>query len=148
MGSIVHEDRAVGAPSGDPPNVARPGLRHLFIRDLIVEADIGVYPHEHLRRQAVRVNIDLAVVEASNSTVSASDDRLHGVVDYEPLVTTVRRLATERHTRLVETLAERVAAACLGHDDRVVSARVRIEKLEILGLGATVGVEIERRRTQ
>jgi dihydroneopterin aldolase len=44
---------------------------------------------------------------------------------------------------LVETRAEDVAAMCL-EDRRVLSARVRVEKLDILEDAQSVGVEIER----
>ena len=65
------------------------------------------------------------------------------MVCYENLTKGVRILASRDHVNLVETLAEDVAAMCLS-DDRVRSARVRIEKLDILNDAESVGVEIER----
>ena len=67
------------------------------------------------------------------------------MVDYEALIERVRRLVASRHVKLVETLAERVAALCL-EDPRVRSARVRVEKLDAIPDAAAVGVEIERIR--
>jgi dihydroneopterin aldolase len=46
--------------------------------------------------------------------------------------------------QLVETLAERLCEACL-EDKRVVSARVRVEKLDVFPDATSVGVEVERR---
>jgi 7,8-dihydroneopterin aldolase/epimerase/oxygenase len=46
----------------------------------------------------------------------------------------------------VETLAERIAEACF-RDRRVITARVRIEKLDVYADAESVGVEIERRRS-
>ena len=33
---------------------SRDGLRHVFLRDLVLPASIGVHPHEHAARQRVR----------------------------------------------------------------------------------------------
>jgi dihydroneopterin aldolase len=46
---------------------------------------------------------------------------------------------------LVETLAERIAEACLA-DPRIHLARIRVEKLDIFADAASAGVEIERRQ--
>ncbi|HJO96838.1 MAG TPA: dihydroneopterin aldolase, partial [Rhodospirillales bacterium] len=47
------------------------------------------------------------------------------------------------HVNLVETLAEKIAAACL-KDKSIRSLRVRVEKLDVFADAASVGVEIER----
>ena len=57
----------------------------------------------------------------------------------------VRAIVSARHVRLVETLAERIAICCLV-DERVVSARVRVEKLDVFPDAVSAGVEIERVR--
>ena len=117
------------------------GLRHVFVRDLVVQAEIGVHRHEKRRRQPVRINIDLAVKESSQPL----DDRVGNVVDYETLVEGVRALIEAGHINLVETLAEQIAGLAL-FDNRVLSARVRVEKLQVMKDAESVGVEIERRR--
>ena len=122
------------------------GLRHVFVRDLILPASIGIYPHEHAAKQRVRINIDLGVDdEAALSGLAVGPDELVRVVDYEKIVIRVRSIVAAGHTRLVETLAERIAEACLG-DGRVSSARVRVEKLDIFADALSAGVEIERTR--
>lgn len=117
------------------------GVRHVFVRDLVLQAEIGVHRHERRQRQPVRVNIDLTVEE----DLRPLEDRLENVVDYETLVDGVRTIVAAGHINLVETLAERIAGLALA-DARVVSTRVRVEKLEILPDAESVGVEIERRR--
>jgi dihydroneopterin aldolase len=57
----------------------------------------------------------------------------------------VRGLIGAGHVNLVETLAERIAEACL-HDLRVHAVRVRVEKLDVFPDAVSAGVEIERRR--
>lgn len=118
----------------------------MFIRDLVLNAQIGVYAHEQGRTQRVRVNLDLAVEDqqADNfSRPAVGVDDLKRVVDYDRIVKAVREMVTTGHVQLVETLAERVAELCL-QDARVHRAKVMIEKLDVFPDAASVGVEIER----
>ena len=130
--------------------LAQEGWRHVFVRDMVLPASIGVYPHEQSTPQRVRINLDLTVAEGpfgggGLSRGRVGRDDLGRVVDYEVIVHSVRRVVAAGHVMLVETLAERIAEVCL-HDTRVELARVRIEKLDVFDDLASVGVEIERRR--
>jgi dihydroneopterin aldolase len=134
----------------DSPRIASStrALRHVFLRDLVLSASIGVYPHEHAARQRVRINVDLGVEDDGARALSRARvgrDELSRVVDYEKIAATVRGIVAAGHVRLVETLAERIAEACLT-DPRVHLARIRVEKLDIFADAASAGVEIERRQ--
>ena len=121
--------------------------RRMFIRDLVLHASIGVHAHEHAAPQRVRINLNLTVTEdtpANLSRPAIGRDDLSRVVDYEQIVNRVRAIIAAGHVQLVETLAERIAEACLA-DPRVTLANVRVEKLDILADAASVGVEIDRR---
>jgi len=120
---------------------AAQAVRHVFIRDLLLDAHIGVFRHEEGRTQPIRINIDLTVTDAG----APQGDRLEDVVDYHQVVEAVKEMVGAGHVRLVETLAEMIAARCL-EDERVQVARVRIEKLAAIASAASVGVEIERVR--
>lgn len=120
---------------------AASGLRHVFVRDLDLMALIGIYEHEKTDPQRIIVNIDLSVREGEGPQ---GDDIGH-VVSYEIVVKKVEQIIAEGHINLVETLCEKIAAACL-RDKRVVAARVRVEKPDIIKNARSVGVEIERQR--
>jgi dihydroneopterin aldolase len=120
---------------------AASGIRHVFVKDLVIEARIGIYEIEKQEPQRIVVNIDLSVREAKGPM---PDDISH-VVSYEIIVKKVEAIVAEGHVNLVETLAEKFAEACL-KDKRVVAARVRIEKPDIIPNAKSVGVEIERVR--
>jgi 7,8-dihydroneopterin aldolase/epimerase/oxygenase len=123
-------------------------LRRMFLRDLVLVASIGVHPHEYAATQRVRINIDLGVADDSAQPFSRGPvgrDELSRVVDYEQLANAVRDIVRAGHVRLVETMAERIAEACLV-DPRVAVARVRVEKLDIFPDALGAGVEIERKR--
>lgn len=114
-------------------------IRHVFIRDLIVACSIGIHSHEKTRDQRVRLNLDLAVDEGDEPI----DDNINNVICYEKLAVGVDEILGRGHVNLVETLAEDIAAMCLGNR-QVFSVIVRVEKLDILKDAQSVGVEIER----
>lgn len=121
--------------SGD----ADAGSRHILIRDLILPCEIGVFPHEHGKKQRVRINATLALGDGGH----AIEDKLPATVSYGDIIDQVKAMADRGRINLVETLAERVAGLCLA-DRRVHSVRVRVEKLDVYPDGTIVGVEIER----
>jgi dihydroneopterin aldolase len=116
-------------------------LRQVFVRDLDLMASIGIYATEKVKPQRIVVNIDLSVQEGEGP----NDDDIGHVVSYEIVVKKVEAILAEGHINLVETLCEKIAAACL-KDRRVVAARVRVEKPDIIPNARSVGVEIERTR--
>ena len=119
---------------------AAQAIRHVFIRNLELEVQFGVYRHEEGKTQTVRFNVDLGVLDDKDL-----QDRLEKVVDYGVIEARIRAIIAEGHVRLAETLAERIAAACF-EDSRVISVRVRVEKLQALPAAESAGVEIERTR--
>ena len=74
------------------------------------------------------------------------DDQVGRVINYDDLVNAISHLASGPRINLLETFAERLAAAILV-DPRARRAQIRIEKLERLPGEATLGIEITRRRT-
>ncbi|MGH6993815.1 MAG: dihydroneopterin aldolase [Caulobacteraceae bacterium] len=105
------------------------------MRELTVQALIGVHPHEKRRRQPLVVAIEVEVAESVGSGLA-------GTVDYEVLVAHAERIAGEGHIGLVETFTRRLAQACL-EAPRARRVRVRVEKPRALGArSAVAGVEV------
>jgi dihydroneopterin aldolase len=136
--------KAADRPRPPAERAARSGapVRHVFVRDLVLKCQIGVHAHERGGVQRVRINVDLEVADDA-----PIEDNIRNVVSYEDIVAVVKRLIAGDHINLVETLAERIAAALL-KDARVFKARVRVEKLDVYAEAAGVGIEIERRRSE
>ena len=128
---------AVFAPWAD-----QPPLRCLFLKNMVLDAHIGVFPHEQGVTQRIRVSVHFGVDDRTDLEVGPDD--LSRTVSYERVVQLVHRIVREGDVRLVETLAERIASGVLS-DDRVRVVRVRIEKLDVFEEIEAVGVEIERR---
>src|SRR5271155_2449012 len=71
----------------DSPRIADAarGLRHVFLRDMVLNASVGVFDHEHRAPQRIRINVDLAVVDDGAPGLSRAGvgrDELSRVVDY------------------------------------------------------------------
>jgi dihydroneopterin aldolase len=122
------------------PAVSHGRTLKVFVRDLVLPCRIGVYSHEKHAEQRVRINLELTCHEHP-----AINDEHHNVVCYADVVASIRGLLAEGHINLVETLAERIAALCVA-DHRVIGAKVRVEKLDVMPEASAVGVEIERFR--
>jgi dihydroneopterin aldolase len=118
------------------------GLRKVFVNDLIGSTSLGIHGHEKGTRQRVRINLEISVVD----TGRPPEDHIRDVVCYEVVADDVRRLLAGPHIHLIETLAEEIAALCF-KDDRVVAARVRVDKLDVFADAESAGVEIERIRS-
>ncbi len=118
-----------------PAALARIIVTKVFVRGLKVEAQIGVYDHEHGRMQPLVVDVELDVA-------ASHCERLPDTVNYETIGEAARAIVAEGHIDLVETFAERLAQACFT-DPRVTRARVRVEKpLALAPHAAAAGVEI------
>ena len=123
-----------GAPAGER-------LYRMFVKDLVLQCNIGVYPQERLRPQPVRINVDMQVRETS----APLNDDIANVLSYDGITAAIKAHIAKGHINLVETLAEDIAAICLANS-RVDHARIGVEKLAVEPNAASVGIEIERRR--
>lgn len=130
-----------GSSEASPRAYLEKPPRRVFIRDLELMARVGVYEIEKRYVQRIVVSIDLRVVDDYDGI----SDRLDGVLDYGQVVSTIRDIVESDHFHLIETLAERIAAAVL-EDARILLIKVAIEKPDIMPGCRSVGVEIERRR--
>lgn len=114
-------------------------IRHVFVRDLRLDGQIGIHAHEQGVSQRLRINIDLSVIDRH----PLPTDHIEHVVCYQQVVESTTAIVGRGHVNLVETLAEEIAQDILGIQD-VVAVRVRVEKLDAFANVASVGVEIER----
>jgi dihydroneopterin aldolase len=126
--------RLLQQPRTDLSNVDR-----IFVRDMVLDCAIGVYPEEQGITQKVSFTIEAFV----SPSVRAQHDSLDEVPSYDSVVMgAVRGVVASGHINLVETMAEQIAARIL-EEHRLVSVKVTVEKLEN---GPRRGVEIVRAR--
>ena len=115
------------------PAIRMDGFK-VFVRGLLVQAEIGLYPHERGRVQPLVIDVELELTPAPVGGIADT-------VNYETLADYAAALAGEGHVDLVETFAERLAQGCL-ENPRVFRARVRVEKPQALERAQAAGVEI------
>lgn len=107
----------------------------VFVRDLVLDASIGVHDYEKAAPQRVRINVEMDVAAG----VARLDDDLRNVVCYDEVIRAVHELAAGPHIQLAETMAERILELCLA-DERVRKASVTVEKLDVYANAGAVGV--------
>lgn len=112
----------------------------IFVRNFVVDCNVGVYAEEQGVTQKVSFTVEARLAKDTFST----DDAMVEVPSYADIIEFIVALARGGHINLVETFAERIAAHCLS-DRRIVAVRVRLEKLE---RGPGRGVEIIRPATK
>ncbi|MGE0626837.1 MAG: dihydroneopterin aldolase [Hyphomicrobiaceae bacterium] len=117
-------------------------VRTVFVDDYELIGSVGVYEHERRYEQRIVVSLRLAV----SDRYDGASDELDGVWDYDLAIRAIRDTVDSGHFNLLETLAEKIAAACLD-DPAILSVRVRIAKPDVLIACKAVGIEIERQRT-
>ncbi len=113
----------------------------IVIRDLRVEALIGIHKRERHVAQTVSVDLEIGIPGAA----VFKSDKVADTIDYEQVALKIRALAASGHFRLVETLAERIARLLLD-EFRAPWVKVSAAKIGILANAKFVGVTIERRR--
>jgi 7,8-dihydroneopterin aldolase/epimerase/oxygenase len=111
----------------------------VVIRELRVEALIGIHKRERHVAQTLSIDLDIGIP----GDAVFSSDRVADTIDYEQAALAIRALAASGHFRLVETFAERVAALLM-RDFGAPWVRVSAAKIGILGNAKFVGVSIER----
>ena len=112
-------------------------LDRVFMHDLVLDVEIGVYTHEKGVTQRVRFSVDVDVLPAA----VALEDNIGRAFDYDTIIKGIKDIIARGHINLVETLADDVARHCLDHP-RASSVHVKIEKLD--KEPGAVGVEIVR----
>lgn len=113
----------------------------IHLRRVKAHCVLGVHPAERGKERPVWMDISLEC----DVRRAARSDQLADTLDYESIEAEVVAAAKRGRFRLVEALAESVAAVCLAHP-RALAARVVVEKPKALPLTQSVAVEILRRR--
>ncbi len=113
------------------------------IRRLLVDMFIGVHQHERHSKQRVAIDVEL---ELDYPAEGFSKAIYKNVGCYETLVDKIKTLSKEGHVVLVETFADKIADIAL-NDERVISAAIHVEKLDIFSDCEAVGATIKKFRT-
>lgn len=111
----------------------------IFIKDYIIDCNIGVYAEEKGVTQKVRLSVD-AFLETG---VRSTKDEMIEVPSYTDILDVIEKIKIQGHINLVETFAEKITQLLLV-DKKINGVRVIVEKLE---RGPVRGVQIYRTRS-
>ncbi|MEM1398048.1 MAG: dihydroneopterin aldolase [Pseudomonadota bacterium] len=134
-GETIQQD--VVAPLG----ISSETSRVVFLRNLRLHAYIGAYEHEQNAPQPVVIDIAIDVRQPKGDV----DDDLSKVLCYDKIHQGVKRLLSENHINLVETLAERVCNFVLEHP-MASAVTVSVEKPAAITAADGVGVRLRREK--
>ena len=111
----------------------------IYLRDLRIDAVIGIYDWERRMKQTVILDLEMA----ADIGKAASSDDIADALNYKAVARRLIRFVEESEFKLVETLAERIAGIVLSEFD-VPWCRLRLNKKGALRYVRDVGVVIER----
>ena len=111
----------------------------IHLRDIQTRCVLGVYPAERKKPRKVRLDVSMECDARS----AAKSDELADALNYEEIEAETIAVAKKGKFFLIETLAEKVAEACLKHAP-VRTVRVVVDKPGALARTRSVAVEIVR----
>src|ERR1035437_891518 len=111
----------------------------IFLREIKLDARIGIYKREKAITQTVELDLDIALPDER----VFKSGKIADTIDYAVVIDRVRATLVEQHYGLVENLAEHVAQILLG-EFRAPWVRVSVAKIGAQPNARRVGVVIER----
>ena len=116
--------------------------RKVLIKDLVLKMLVGIHNFEKKKKQRVRLNL---VINIDQNLIPNEKD-LKSIVNYEQVIKTITRITSRKHYPLLETLAEKIFFK-LFENPRIKKILLRIEKLDIIKNATSVGIELEKTRS-
>ena len=119
------------------------GYDLIFLNDFIIDANIGVYKHEKIKSQPLRINI---IAKVKNPK-KINHDKLYSVVCYNQISKKIKKIIKSGHTILLEKLAEKIFQEWF-KNKRIQTMKIRLEKLDAIQEAESAGIEVERSRSE
>jgi len=117
-------------------------LDAIFVRQLRLQAWIGLYRHEKIAPQTIEIDLEIALPA---DCAAFKTGRVADTIDYGVVVEHIRGILAKERFGLVESLAERIAESVL-REFKTPRVKLSIAKLGVLRDARQVGVSIERSR--
>ena len=116
--------------------------KKVLIKDLILDLKLGYYDFEKEKLQKVKFSLELNYVDKTPT----NDIDLKSIVNYDKIVSLIKKLVKNKHYNFLETLAEDVFDE-LFKDKRIDKITLQIEKLEITKDCSSVVIQISKKRS-
>ena len=92
-------------------------------------------------KQKISISLSLDV----NDNISGIEHKIENFVSYEHIVEDIKSILKKGHIDLLETLGEKIVDLCF-EDERVMTIKLKLEKLEVFKETSSVGIEIFRKK--
>ena len=113
----------------------------ILINELAIDAFIGIHDFEKKKKQKITISLSLDV----NDNISGIEHKIENFVSYEHIVNDIKSILKKGHIDLLETLGEKIVELCF-KDKRVLTIKLKLEKLEVFEDASSVGIEIFRKK--
>ena len=117
-------------------------LDKILVKDLLLRGIIGINEWERDNKQDILINLTLF----TDIRPAGKSDRAEDLLNYRTITKAIIAHVEQSSYYTVEALATAIARICVV-DHRADRAVVRVEKPGALRFAASVGVEIEREKT-
>ncbi len=112
----------------------------IFLRELEVEAIIGIWDWERQIKQKVRIDLEMA----TDIRAAATSDSIDDTLNYKNVAKRLIGFVSDSQFQLVETLSERIAEIVVS-EFAVPWVKVTVNKPGAIRGSKDVGIVIERR---
>ena len=116
--------------------------RKVLIKDLVLRMLIGIHNFEKKKKQRVKFNLIINI----DQNLVPNDKDLKSIVNYEQVIKIIKIIISKKHYPLLETLAEKIFDK-LFENFRIKKILLRIEKLDVIKNTTSVGIELEKTRS-
>ena len=116
--------------------------RKILIKDLVLNMLVGIHNFEKNKKQRVRFNLIINI----DQNLIPNDKDIKSIVNYEQIIKIITKITSRKHYLLLETLAEKIFFK-LFENPRIKKILLRIEKLDIIKNATSVGIELEKTRS-
>ena len=116
--------------------------KKILINELILNLKLGYYDFEKEKSQKVKFSLEIDYEDKKPT----NDKDIKSIVNYGTVVKLITKLVKKKHYNFLESLAEAVFDE-LFKDKRIGKIMLKIEKLEILKVCTSVGIQITKKRS-
>ncbi len=113
----------------------------ILINELTLDAFVGIHDFEKKKKQKIAISLSLDVTD----NISGIEHKIENFVSYEHIVDDIKSILKKGHIDLLETLGEKIVDLCF-KDERVMTIKLKLEKLEVFKETSSVGIEIFRKK--
>ena len=116
--------------------------RKILIKDLVLKMLVGIHNFEKKKKQRVKFNLVINI----DQNLIPNDKDLKSIINYEQVIKAIKKITSRKHYPLLETLAEKIFLK-LFENLKIKKILLRIEKLDVIKNTTSVGIELEKTRT-